>query len=157
MASLARCGRSPVPLKGGLAVEESHPAPLVGPRSPEAPRPQSPRAPRPDLRWVGATTVASVTDDRINDLRAEIDEINEELLELIARRQDVSVAIGAIKTEQGMPLYSHEREAQLLEKFRRDAIEHDLDPDYVEELMNVVLRHSRAAQRKKVRGSEAEG
>ena len=49
-----------------------------------------------------------------------------------------------------MPLYSHEREAQLLEKFRADAVRYDLDPDYVEELMNVVLRHSRAAQRKRV-------
>ena len=97
-----------------------------------------------------------MTDDRIRELRSEIDEINEELLELIARRQDVSVAIGAIKSEEGMPLYSHEREAQLLERFRRDAIDHDLDPDYVEELMNVVLRHSRAAQRKKVRGSGTE-
>ena len=97
-----------------------------------------------------------MADDRIDDLRGEIDAINEELLELIARRQDVSVAIGAIKAEQGMPLYSHEREAQLLEKFRRDAVEHDLDPDYVEELMNVVLRPSRAAQRTRVRGFDSE-
>ena len=92
-----------------------------------------------------------MSQNRIEDLRSEIDGINDELLALIARRQDVSVAIGAIKAEAGLPLYSHEREAQLLEQFRKDAIEFDLDPDYVEELMNVVLRHSRAAQRKKVR------
>ncbi len=93
-----------------------------------------------------------MTDDpRIESLRATIDEINERLLELIAERQEVSVAIGSLKSEAGQPLYSHEREAQLLEKFREDAVRHDLDPDYVEELMNVVLRHSRAAQRKKVR------
>ena len=89
-------------------------------------------------------------DPRIEELRSDIDEINERLLELIAERQDVSLAIGALKAEQGLPLYSHEREAQLLEKFRADAIRYDLDPDYVEELMNVVLRHSRAAQRKRV-------
>jgi chorismate mutase-like protein len=88
-------------------------------------------------------------DPRIIALRERIDEINDRLLDLIAERQDVSVAIGAIKAERGLPLYSHEREAQLLAKFREDALAHDLDPDYVEELMNVVLRHSRAAQRKK--------
>jgi chorismate mutase/prephenate dehydrogenase len=88
-------------------------------------------------------------DPRITALRAQIDEINNRLLELIAERQDVSVAIGAIKAERGLPLYSHEREAQLLAKFRDDALAFDLDPDYVEELMNVVLRHSRAAQRKR--------
>lgn len=86
---------------------------------------------------------------RIDELRSDIDEINERLLELIAERQEVSLAIGAIKAEHGLPLYSHEREAQLLEKFRADAVRYDLDPDYVEELMNVVLRHSRAAQRKR--------
>jgi chorismate mutase len=89
-------------------------------------------------------------DPRIEELRSDIDAINERLLELIAERQEVSLAIGAIKADQGMPLYSHEREAQLLEKFRSDAVRYDLDPDYVEELMNVVLRHSRAAQRKRV-------
>lgn len=98
-----------------------------------------------------------MSSDRIDHLRKDIDAINNELLELIARRQDVSVAIGAIKAEAGMPLYSHEREAQLLEQFRKDAIGFDLDPDYVEELMNVVLRHSRAAQRKKVREAGYEG
>ena len=91
-----------------------------------------------------------MSDDRIEELRAQIDEINERLLHLIAERQDVSLAIGALKAERGLPLYSHEREAKLLAKFRRDAVDHDLDPDYVEELMNVVLRHSRAAQRKQV-------
>lgn len=89
-------------------------------------------------------------DPRIEALRREIDAINDHLLELIAKRQIVSVAIGSIKAEQGLPLYSHEREAQLLAKFRQDAVAHGLDPDYVEELMNVVLRHSRAAQRKRV-------
>ena len=88
-------------------------------------------------------------DPRIIALRARIDDINNRLLELIAERQDVSVAIGAIKAERGLPLYSHAREAQLLAKFRDDALAFDLDPDYVEELMNVVLRHSRAAQRKR--------
>ena len=89
-------------------------------------------------------------DPRIEELRKSIDAINRRLLGLIAERQDVSVAIAAIKAEQGLPLYSHEREAQLLSQFREDAIASDLDPDYVEELMNVVLRHSRAAQRKSV-------
>ena len=89
-------------------------------------------------------------DPRIVALRRDIDAINQRLLELIAERQDVSLAIAAIKAEQGVPLYSHEREAHLLERFREDAVAHALDPDYVEELMNVVLRHSRAAQRKSI-------
>jgi len=95
-------------------------------------------------------------DPRIVALRQDIDAINQRLLQLIAERQDVSLAIAAVKDEQGLALYSHEREAHLLERFRHDAVAYDLDPDYVEELMNVVLRHSRAAQRKSVSGDETD-
>jgi chorismate mutase/prephenate dehydrogenase len=90
-------------------------------------------------------------EERIDELRGEIDRINQRLLALIAERQDVSVAIGALKSSHGLPLYSEEREAELLETFRQDAFRMDLDPDYVEELMRVVLEHSRAAQRRKIR------
>lgn len=91
-----------------------------------------------------------MADDKIDELREKIDRINQRLLSLIADRQDVSVAIGALKVADGLPLYSEEREAVLLKTFRSDASRLDLDPDYVEELMQVVLKHSRAAQRRKV-------
>lgn len=87
--------------------------------------------------------------ERIDELRQQIDEINQRLLGLISERQDVSVAIGAIKLEHSLPLYSEQRESELLETFREDAARLDIDPDYVEELMRVVLEHSRAAQRRK--------
>jgi len=92
--------------------------------------------------------MSEMADQRIERLREKIDAINTELLDLIARRLDVSVEIGAIKQEAGLPLYSEERERDLLRRFRAAAIERDIDPDYVEELMTVVLVHSRAAQRK---------
>lgn len=90
--------------------------------------------------------------DQIDELRRQIDEINQRLLLLISERQDVSVAIGAIKVEHGLPLYSEVRESELLATFRDDAERLDIDPDYVEELMRVVLEHSRAAQRRKSGG-----
>ncbi len=91
-------------------------------------------------------------EDKLDELRKEIDRINQRLLSVIAERQEVSVAIGAHKAAHGLALYSEEREAELLETFRREAARMDLDPDYVEELMRVVLEHSRAAQRRKVGG-----
>jgi chorismate mutase-like protein len=86
--------------------------------------------------------------ERITSLRSEIDAINTELLALVARRLDVSVEIGALKQAAGLPLYSEDRERDLLDRFRNAAAELDIDPDYVEELMSVVLVHSRAAQRR---------
>jgi len=92
--------------------------------------------------------MSGMTEQRIERLREQIDAINTELLDLIGRRLDVSVEIGAIKQKAGIPLYSEEREQDLLRRFRAAAAERDIDPDYVEELMTVVLVHSRAAQRK---------
>ena len=89
-------------------------------------------------------------EERIDELRGEIDRINQRLLTLIAERQEVSVAIGALKASHGLPLYSQARESELLEAFRCDAVRMDIDPDYVEELMRVVLEHSRAAQRRRI-------
>ena len=96
-------------------------------------------------------TLSTMDDERIEQLRAEIDAVNTELLDLLERRLDISVAVGEIKQRAGLPLYSEERERDLLGRFRNEAIERGIDPDYVEELMAVVLVHSRAAQRKTVR------
>ncbi|NHZ71125.1 MAG: hypothetical protein GWP18_05740 [Proteobacteria bacterium] len=86
--------------------------------------------------------------ERIETLRAEIDEINTELLGLIARRLDLSVQIGALKEEAGLPLYSEDREHDLIERFRAAAEALDIEAEYAAELMTVVLVHSRAAQHK---------
>lgn len=91
-----------------------------------------------------------MSNEKISELRREIDRINQRLLTLIAERQSVSVAIGALKVAGGLALYSEAREEELLETFRVDALRLDLDPDYVEELMRVVLEHSRAAQRREI-------
>ena len=90
-------------------------------------------------------------DNRIAKLRTDIDAVNAELLDLLERRLDLSVQVGEIKQRAGLPLYSEERERDLLDRFRTEAIARGIDPDYVEELMAVVLVHSRAAQRKTVR------
>jgi len=89
--------------------------------------------------------------ERIAKLRQDIDDVNAELLDLLERRLDLSVQVGEIKQKAGLPLYSEEREQDLLKRFRAQAVERGIDPDYVEELMAVVLVHSRAAQRKTVR------
>jgi chorismate mutase/prephenate dehydrogenase len=88
---------------------------------------------------------------RIANLRADIDGLNADLLDLLERRLDLSVQVGEIKQRAGLPLYSEDRERDLLARFRTEAMERGIDPDYVEELMAVVLVHSRAAQRKTVR------
>jgi 3-deoxy-7-phosphoheptulonate synthase len=82
----------------------------------------------------------------IPSLRDEIDRIDRQILSLISRRLARSVDIGLIKTERGAALHSPDREAELITEVRADAEAVGMDPDYAEEVMTVILKHSRAAQ-----------
>ena len=79
-------------------------------------------------------------------LRDEIDRIDRELIRLVGVRLQNSVDIARIKAARGLSLRSPDREAELIAEARADAIQVGIDPDYAEELMTLVLHHSRVAQ-----------
>jgi chorismate mutase len=56
------------------------------------------------------------------------------------------VEIARIKAVRRLTLRSPDREAELIAEAREDAEALDLDPDYAQELMELILRHSRLAQ-----------
>ena len=82
----------------------------------------------------------------IPTLRDEIDRIDRDLIKLVARRLHSSIEIARIKATRGLEMRSPDREAELIEEARGDAVALGVDPDYVESLMTVVLDHSRTAQ-----------
>ncbi|MCB1247691.1 MAG: bifunctional 3-deoxy-7-phosphoheptulonate synthase/chorismate mutase type II [Acidimicrobiia bacterium] len=82
----------------------------------------------------------------IPSLRDEIDRIDREILNLVARRLANSVDIGLIKAERGVPLHAPDREEELVADARADARAIGLDPDYAEDIMRVILDHSKRAQ-----------
>ncbi len=88
----------------------------------------------------------------IPSLRDEIDRIDRQLVELIRRRLHSSVEIARIKHTRGLPLRSPDREAELLDEVRDEASSLGIDPDYLAELMTVVLDHSRRAQHHALEG-----
>ena len=91
-------------------------------------------------------------------LRGEIDYIDRQLIKLLSDRLQSSVDIARIKTQRGLSLRSPLREAELIEEARVDAEAFGLDPQYIDDLMTLVLEYSRAAQRKAVgNGQDIEG
>jgi len=57
-----------------------------------------------------------VTGDRLKELRAEIDAIDDEILTLLNRRARAALEVGAIKGEMGLKFYVPEREAEILRR-----------------------------------------
>ncbi len=79
-------------------------------------------------------------------LRSNIDEIDHQIVSLLARRNDQVKQVMALKKEHRLPALHPAREEDLISNRRGQAIAGDLDPDYVEELFRCILRESRKKQ-----------
>jgi chorismate mutase/prephenate dehydrogenase len=80
--------------------------------------------------------------------RRDIDRVDRALIQLVARRLHSSLEIAKIKAAKELPMYSPEREKELIEEAVADGAALGVEREYIENLMNLVLTHSRAAQRK---------
>ena len=98
------------------------------------------------------TTKGSTMSDK-NDYRREldsfrdaIDDIDQKIVTLLARRQEQVNRIVTVKKAHQLPVYHPAREEDLISARRRQARDANLDPDFVEELYRVIMRRSRIEQ-----------
>jgi chorismate mutase / prephenate dehydrogenase len=82
----------------------------------------------------------------LDPLRHEIDTIDRELVDLLARRRRLVEDVVHIKQQQDLPTFHPAREENLISARRAQAVQAGLDPDYIEDLFRTVLRHSRVGQ-----------
>lgn len=92
-------------------------------------------------------TAAIPTPPGLVELREQIDELDHELVELLARRAQLIQQAARVKAEHGLPLPDLGREASLLEVRRQWASELGGDADAVEDVFRAVMRFSRSAKR----------
>ena len=78
--------------------------------------------------------------------RAKIRELDEQILRLIAARTEQAKAIGAIKKSQAIPLRDWEVEKQVLERSAEVASELGLPAELTRTVMQALISTSRAAQ-----------
>lgn len=60
-----------------------------------------------------------VAQPNLEDLRRQIDTLDEQIVELLNRRAEVVVEVGKVKQASGTPIYAPDREKMVLEKIRR--------------------------------------
>lgn len=82
----------------------------------------------------------------IEHLREQIDQLDIQLVELLAKRQSVTARVGAYKKEVGKPIYDPAREADLIAKRRALAESLDVAPDLIEDLLRRIMRESYQSQ-----------
>jgi len=82
----------------------------------------------------------------LEKLRADIDAIDQQVVQLLSRRQDQVKRVVEVKKAHHIPVYHPAREEDLISARRQQARQAGLDPDYVEELFRTMLRQSRVEQ-----------
>ncbi|MAG77337.1 MAG: bifunctional chorismate mutase/prephenate dehydrogenase [Colwelliaceae bacterium] len=86
-----------------------------------------------------------ITED-LTKLRDEIDDIDSQLVALLAKRRRVTTQVGVLKSEVGMPIYAPDREAALLAKRREQAAAEGVNPELIEDILRRTMRDSYTSQ-----------
>ena len=82
------------------------------------------------------------TTENLAALRGQIDTIDEQLLELLAKRMRISKEIGVYKKEHNMPILQSPRYSEILEKRSAMGKTLELSPEFVKEILTEIHEES---------------
>jgi len=91
----------------------------------------------------------------LDELRDDIDRVDEVIVRLLNERARVAVAIGQLKKEQRVPIYQPDREKQVLAHVRGVASEGPLGPDAIARLFERIIDEARRLERRVVHGEDS--
>jgi len=79
-------------------------------------------------------------EEEIKPYRDAIDRLNNEIISLIAERQQAALAIGEIKKRYGKPVVDKSREQVILDKIKEKAPAESLNPEALERVFKEIIR-----------------
>ena len=88
----------------------------------------------------------------LDDLRNDIDRVDEVLVRLLNERARCACEIGKIKKEQNVDIYQPDREKQVLNHVRSVAAQGPLDPEAIVRLFERIIDEARRLERRVVHG-----
>lgn len=83
----------------------------------------------------------------LDELRREIEEIDHEIVELIARRTYVAEAVAEVKEEQGLPTTVESQEERVMERAGENAEKFDIDSNLVKAIFRLLIELNKVEQR----------
>ena len=90
-------------------------------------------------------------EDGLEELRREIDDIDDEILKWVARRLEKVLAVGDLKKRHGLNAYDPDRERLILDRLANRAPA-PLDPQAVRRVFERLIDESRTAEQIRMRG-----
>jgi len=86
-------------------------------------------------------------DMSLDELREEIEDIDHELVELIARRTYVADTIAAVKEERDLPTTDEEQEQRVMDRAGENAEQFDVDANLVKAIFRLLIELNKVEQR----------
>jgi chorismate mutase / prephenate dehydrogenase len=86
----------------------------------------------------------------LDSIRAQIDACDTELVKLLARRSKLTQQVGKVKHLSGAPLHAPHREAALISARRKQALQSNVNPDLVEDILRRMMREAYENQQSKL-------
>lgn len=83
----------------------------------------------------------------LEELRDEIESIDREIVDLIARRTYVADTIADVKAERGMATTDESQEQAVMERAGENAEAFDLDPNLVKAIFRLLIELNKVEQR----------
>ena len=84
----------------------------------------------------------TITTESLNELRAQIDKLDDQLLEILVRRMRVSRDIGQYKKEHDMPILQTQRYEELLARRAAQAVELGMDREFMRTVLQAIHEES---------------
>ncbi|EKO3645309.1 bifunctional chorismate mutase/prephenate dehydrogenase [Vibrio metschnikovii] len=85
--------------------------------------------------------------EELNALREQIDALDKQMIDLLARRLALVEQVGEVKSRYGLPIYVPEREASMLASRRTEAEAQGVPPQLIEDILRRTMRESYASEK----------
>jgi chorismate mutase len=83
----------------------------------------------------------------LEELRREIEAIDREIVELIARRTYVADTIAGVKAEQGLPTTDEQQEQAVMDRAGENAERFEVDANLVKAIFRLLIELNKVEQR----------
>ena len=84
----------------------------------------------------------------IEELRKEIDSIDNSIIQLLSKRKGIVKKIAGIKKQENKSIIDKEREQEIIHRLKKLAEEKGLDENFIESIYEIIINNSRNEQEK---------
>ena len=88
----------------------------------------------------------------ISEVRCSINEIDSEILRLLAKRKELDIKMADLKYSQGLPVRETRENEQSMQKLMDAGMELNLSPDFVDSVFRTVFANSLSQQISYIQG-----